>query len=144
MAKVEERPKLAPSQLIYGEVVYWITVASCIVCTVGPWIAMMNVDNNVANPYFLFKAIFDGKDAATVWQETAGGFPGGHFWFSNFSKGDGFTQFGLALGCGVAVPGLVAAALAYVAEKAYLYVALALWVGMLVTLSASGIVSGGH
>jgi len=135
----EERPKMPLAQTIYGEIIYWITVLACIVCMIGPVISMASVKNNVLNPHYLFAGIFEGKNTETIWQEVGGGFPGGHFWFKNFTMGDGFTQFGLALGCSVALWALLAAAIAYLAEKVYFYVILSLWVALLVFLSASGI-----
>ena len=141
----EERPIIPRAQIVYGEIVYWITIIACIMCMVGPFIAMASPKNNVGDPYFLFTSIFEGNDAQTVWEEVAGEFPGGHFWAKNFTKGDGFTQFGLALGCSVAIWGLLAAAATYLfVDKVYLYVVLALWVALLVFLSASGIVGGSH
>ena len=39
------------SQIVYGEIIYWVTIVACIICMVGPLIAMINVDNNVLNPH---------------------------------------------------------------------------------------------
>jgi hypothetical protein len=103
---------------------------------------MMSPEKNIMNPQFLFTAIFDGKDAETIWEEVGGGFPGGHFYWDHLSYGDGFTQFGLALGCSSALWGLLAVAYVYLREKNYLYTILALWVAGLVCLSAFGIVRG--
>ena len=75
-----------------------------------------------------------------MWQEVGGGFPGGHFYLKHLTYGDGFTQFGLALGCSVAVWGLLAAAFAYARKKTYLYMGLAIWVSALIFLSMTGIV----
>ena len=136
----EERPIMPRAQLVYGAIVYWITIAAALICMIGPVISMASVENNVLNPHFLFAGIFEGKNAAAVWQDVGGGFPGGHFWFKNFTKGDGFTQFGLALGCSVAIWALLAAAIAYLLDKIYLYVILSLWVAFLVTVSMIGIV----
>ena len=138
----EEAPKMPRAQTVYGAIVYWVTIVSCLICMVGPVISMANVENNVMNPHYLFAGIFEGKDATTIWQEVGGGFPGGHFWFTDFTKGDGFTQFGLALGCSVALWALLATAVAYLADRIYLYVFLSIWVAMLVGLSASGIIRG--
>jgi hypothetical protein len=91
------------------------------------------------NPYKLFNAIFQGKDAQTVWQEVGGEFPGGHFYLKHFFYGDGFTQFGLALGCSVALWALIGSAIAYASEKNYLYFFIALWVCIMVALSMIGI-----
>ena len=139
---VEETPKMPKAQIVYGEIVYWVTIVACIICMIGPLIAISSPENNILNPHYLFAAIFDGKNAETVWKEVGVGFPGGHFYFKNFAKGDGFTQFGLALGCSVALWGLIAAAIAYFAERIYLYVFLGLWVGLLVFLSMTGLVAG--
>jgi len=138
----EERPKMPRAQIIYGGIVYWVTIAAAIICMIGPVIAMSSPENNVLNPHYLFANIFEGKDSETIWKEVGGGFPGGHFYLRNFTKGDGFTQFGLALGCSVALWALIAVAIAYLSEKTYLYVFLSLWVGLLIFLSLVGIVKG--
>ena len=208
----EERPEMPRAQIIYGEIVYWVTIVAAIICMIGPVIAMSNVENNILNPHFLFAKIFEGKSSETIWGEVGpfkltqksldkikkegasgdvikrldsfinkefksgdeaikvlektlgkdllektidkdktvkslllkhgGGFPGGHFYWGNFTLGDGFTQFGLALGCSVALWALIIAAFAYLSDKTYIYVFLALWVALLVLLSASGLVKG--
>jgi hypothetical protein len=136
----QETPKIPPVQIVYGSIVYWITIVASLICMVGPVISVASPDNNVLNPYKVFTAIFEGKDAQTIWQEVGGGFPGGHFYLKNLTSGDGFTQFGLALGCSVALWALIAAAIAYTYGKVYLYVFLSLWVALLVALSMVGIV----
>ncbi len=134
-----ETPKMPRAQTVYGAIVYWITILSCIICMIGPVISVASPDNNVLNPYKLFNAIFEGKDAQTVWKEVGGEFPGGHFYLKNFFYGDGFTQFGLALGCSVALWALIASAVAYASDKIYLYVVLSIWVALMVALSMVGI-----
>lgn len=140
---MEERPQMPFAQTIYGEVVYWLVVVSALVCTVGPLLAMWNLDNNVLNPHYLFNAIWEGKNAAAVWGVKGGTFPGGHFWLTNFTKGDGFTQIGLVIGCAVAAPALVCAALAYLfgKKRQVLWAVLSLWVAVMIIVSVIGIVS---
>lgn len=140
----DAKPKPLGSQIVYGEIVYWITVVACIICMVGPVIAVANPENNLSNPYKLFNAIFAGKSAAEVWAAAGTPFPGGHFYLDNLTKGDGFTQLGLALGCSVGLWGLLATAVAFIREKAPLYSILGLWVSLLILLSMIGIVSGSH
>ena len=134
-------PKIPKTATLYGSIVYWITIASCIVCMIGPVIAVAFPNKNVMNPYKLFNAIFQGKDAATIWQEVGGGFPGGHFYFTHLGFGDGITQLGIAFGCSVALWGLLASAAVYAKEKNFTYVILSVWVALLVGLSMVGIVS---
>ena len=137
----EQAPQMPRAQTVYGSIVYWITILAAIICMIGPVISVASPENNVLNPYKLFNAIFQGKDAQTVWQEVGGGFPGGHFYLKNFTYGDGFTQFGLALGCSVALWALIAAAVAYAADRIYLYVGLSIWVAIMVALSMIGIMA---
>jgi hypothetical protein len=135
-----DRPVMPKGQIVYGECVYYLTVVACLICIVGPLIAMIDPENNVMNPYFTFAAIFQGHSAQEVWTIVAGGFPGGHFWMDNFFTGDGFTQFGLALGCSSAGFALIVAAVVYAFEKIYLYAGFCLFVSAFVFLAASGLV----
>lgn len=135
-------PAMPMSQIVYGEIVYWITIASCLIAIVGPVLAIIFADNNVMHPNFTFSAIFAGKSAAEVWSSSVtGSFPGGHFYMKYLTTGDGFTQLGVALGCGVALPGLLGAAISYVRDRSYGFVVLSLWVAFLVFFSAAGIVN---
>ncbi|MCD4754253.1 MAG: hypothetical protein K8R75_00400 [Deltaproteobacteria bacterium] len=137
---VDERPKMPASQLVYGEIVYWVTVVAALLCSIGPFLSIKNVDNNILNPHFLFAGIFEGKSPEAIWQEVGGGFPGGHFYLNNFGMGDGFTQAGLALGCSVGIYGLIAASFCFLKEKNTLFFVLSLWVTLLICVSMIGIV----
>ena len=137
----QETPKMPRAQTTYGAIVYWVTILACIICMIGPVISVASPENNVLNPYKLFDAIFQGKDAESIWEEVGVEFPGGHFYLKYFTYGDGFTQFGLALGCSVALWALIASAVAYAADRIYLYVILALWVAAMVAVSMIGIIS---
>ncbi|MFZ5759283.1 MAG: hypothetical protein ACOY32_06605 [Thermodesulfobacteriota bacterium] len=144
MQKVEtlKMPVMPMSQIVYGEVVYWITILAAIITIIGPALALIFTENNVMNPVGTLTSIFAGMSPAEVWANSKdGAFPGGHFYLSNLFTGDGFTQFGIALGCGVALPGLLASSLVYMKDKAFGFVALSLWVAALVFLSASGLVN---
>jgi len=141
-----QQPQMPRAQRIYGEIIYWCTIAACLVCMIGPAVSVAMPDNNVLDPYRLFNAIFEGKNSEEIWQEVGGGFPGGHFYLKRqyLGYGDAITQLGLAFGCSCALWGLLAAAAAYSSEKNWLYVILGLWVATLVFLSMTGIVAKGH
>lgn len=141
---MDDRPLMPKAQIVYGETVYWLCVFSAILCMIGPFVAMLNVDNNFLNPHYLFSAIWEGKDAAAVWSVAGEEFPGGHFWMQYITSGDGLTQFGLALGGFVAAPALVLASILYLKDKEYLWFFLSLWVTFLIAVSAIGVVGSGH
>lgn len=134
-------PAVPRSQTIYGDVVYWLTILACILCMIGPLVAMINPENNLINPHFLFAAIFEGKSSAEIWGITGGEFPGGHFYLDYLTKGDGLTQLGLAIGCSVALWGLLASAVCFLKEKKPLYAVLSLWVCVMIAVAALGIIS---
>lgn len=143
---MDNRPQMPVAQIVYGEIVYWLCVVAALICTVGPLFAMSNVDNNVLNPHYLFGAIWEGVAAPGVWALSDSGVHGGHFWLTHLFRGDGFTQFGLVVGGSVALPALIGAAIAYVAEKPRqtLWFLLAGWVAFMITISCTGVVSLGH
>lgn len=136
----DEKPIIGREQIVYGEIVYWITIVAAIICMIGPVISMASPENNVLNPHYLFSGIREGKSAEEIWETAGDDFPDGHFYLRHFTKGDGFTQFGLALGCSVGLWALIAVAFVYLKEKNYLYLGLALWVALLIFLSMVGIV----
>lgn len=140
--EIEERQRIPLAQVLYGDIVYWITIVAAITCMLGPLLSMVFVDRNVLNPHYLFAAVFSGKDVETIWSEAGHGFPGGHFWYHYPTYGDGLTQMGLALGCSVALWALLASACAYRKQRVLLYALLSLWVAALVGLSALDLIKG--
>jgi hypothetical protein len=142
----EDRPPLPKAQLVYGEMIYWFAIGAAIVCMIGPVVAMASPDGNVINPHYLFSAIFEGKTSEEIWALSGDDTEGGHFWIEHVGSGDGLTQLGLVLGCSCALWGLLVAAVCYLVEKprSILYTILSIWVALLIALSATGAVSGGH
>lgn len=139
----EERPIMPKAQSVYGECVYYLTIVTCLICIIGPVLAMISPENNVINPYFLFAEIFEGRTAFDVWAMVgAGDIQGGHFYMQHFFTGDGFTQFGLALGCSSTAWSLLVAAAVYAQERIYIYSGMAVFVALLIFFSASGFIGG--
>lgn len=137
-----ENPKIKRSQIVFGGIVYWLTITAAIICMVGPVMAFASMDGNVINPHHLFANMWTGMKPDTIW-ETAGEVEtGAHYLVRNLAAGDGFTQLGLVLGCSVAIPAMLAAAIVYAfKERSLGWALLALWIVGLVTISVLGIVS---
>ena len=137
------KPDMPKAQIVYGEVMYWLCLTAAAICTIGPLISLWFVDNNVLNPHFVFAALWEGQSAEAIWNTAGDGFPGGHFFLENITKGDGLTQFGVALGSIAALPALFFAGIAYLREKPrnYLYAILSLWVMLLIAFAALGVLS---
>lgn len=78
----------------------------------------------------------------TIWQDAKDDAQGGHFWMDNFGTGDGLTQFGLCLGCGVGFFAMIAAALIFIfKEKSPGWAVGAIWIAIMIAVSATGIIA---
>ena len=139
-----EKPVMPTEQILYGDVVYWLCVVSALLCMVGPLVAMFNIDNNVMDPQFMFGAIWAGESIPQIWEKAAGGFPGGHFWLTNLTKGDGLTQFGLVVGGSCALPALLTSAFIYLKKGKMIWVGMSVWTSLLIFISITGLISAGH
>ncbi len=133
-----EKPKIPLPQIVYGRIIYWLCILAALICTIGSVLAIAFPDNNIMNPHYLFFSIWEGNNPEAVWQQVAGGFPGGHFWLHNLTTFDGFTQFGLVIGCSCACVALLGASIAFLREKpkSYGWALVSLWVASMVILSA--------
>jgi len=99
------------------------------------------MDSNVINPHHLFADMWSGTKPETIWKAAGGAEAGGHYWVHHLAAGDGFTHLGLVIGCSVAMPAMLAAAIVYAFKEKSLGWALgALWVTGLIALSILGIV----
>jgi len=137
-----DKPHVPEAQMIYGRIVYWLTIASCTICTIGPLVSLFWPNHNLINPYFVFARIFEGSTPREIWQATGREFPGGHFFLSYPLTGDGLTQLGLAaIGCSSAAWALMAATFSYVRSHDRLFAAMSLFVSILILLAMSGIIS---
>ena len=128
-------------QRTYGSIIYWLSIAASMICIIAPVIAVASPNRNVMNPHFLFFTIWEGKNPEAVWQEVAGGFPGGHFWLNNLTSGDGFTQVGLVLGCLCAGVALIGTSIAFIwrEPRVYGWALVSLGLATLIILAALGI-----
>jgi hypothetical protein len=135
-------PKIGHSQIVFGDIIYWVTVVAALLCMIGPALSFAAMGDNLLNPHHLFSQIWSGADPASIWATAGGGAVEGRNWLYNFAGGDGITQIGLIIGCSVALPAMVAAALIFIFKEKTIGWALgALWIAGLVTISIIGVAS---
>ena len=136
-----EKPKVPLTQVVYGQIVYWLCIIAALICMIGPALSIVFPDNNLMEPQYLFGTLWEGSNPETVWQQVRGGFPGGHFWINSLNTWDGFTQFGFAIGCSSGGLGLLVATILFLREKprSYKWALLSIFVASLIFLSAVGI-----
>ncbi len=129
-------PPIPAEQRVYGRVIYGLAYLSCLLCLLGPALAVSFPERNVLPPTHMFETVLSGGSVADVWAKS-GGFPGAHFYRTAGFSGDALTQFGLAFIGGTASAwGLLAASFYFVRRRAWGYALLALGIVGLVWLSA--------
>ena len=133
------RPEIPLSGIIYGEVVYWLTIVGSIIATIGATIAMFGADNYL-DPSHVFSAIWEGQTTVAIWEGTVGAIPRGHWYLGRLGAGDALAMFGLALGVFSVIPGLIASAIAMLKKKQILFGSLALVAAVLCITSCLGLI----
>lgn len=136
------RPPLAG--IIYAEIAYWVLLTGMLVAIIGLGIYLAS--DGYVKQDCLLDGLWDGETAETIWEECAGleETPEGHWYLGELSKADALAMGGIALGCLAAVVGMWGAAVAMFQSKQRLYVAFALTIAVVLTLSALGIIALEH
>jgi hypothetical protein len=137
-------PDVDKSQLYYGKTVHRITIVSCLISLITPFIIVLFPGKNYLDEVLLFDTIFKGKNPAEIWRAAGISFKSGDFWklfIKNFFTPDGFAAFGVALGCSVTLWALIPAVWQFIKKKEYFYVGVSLFIMALIVLAMSGIVN---
>lgn len=139
---MEERPKPPFSNIVAGSIIYWICLTACMFSMIGPVVSIAVPDNNIANPYYVFDLVWEGKKSDEIWAAVTqeGKYPGPHFWVKHLNKGDGITQLGAWLGCACALPAAFFAGLAFLVRGPRLYFIIAIWASFMILFAMMGIV----
>lgn len=135
----DNRPEIPVAGIIYGEIVYWLTILGSVIAIVGATTAMFSA-NNYLDPSQVFSAIWDGQTTVEIWEGTVGAVPRGHWYLPRLAAGDGLAMFGLALGVFSVIPALIASAIALIKKKQLLFGTLALVAAILCVTSCLGLI----
>ncbi len=136
----ETKPKPAFAGLIYGEIVYWATIMGSVVAIIASTVAVM-IESNVIEPSYVFSAIWEGKDTATIWKGGVGALPQGHWYLSNLLTGDGLTMLGVGLGVFAVIPGLFISSITLLKKKAYFFATLGIIAGVISFVAFLGLIT---
>lgn len=123
--------------IIYGETVYWGTIVAALLALTGSLITFVG-DQNLMSPTYLLAALWEGQDVATVWGQTTGGIPDGHWYLNEIATGNGLTMAGIALGVFTVIPAILAAGNVLWRQKQRVSAAMAFVAAAVTTLAMSG------
>lgn len=140
---VEERPKPPIAGIIYGEIAYWVVIAGMVIAIAGTAIYMTGT--GFVDKDCILEELWAGAPADEVWEKCAGvETPHGHWYLTKLGMGDGIAMAGIALGCLAAVIGMWGAFFGMLRDKGGIYIAFALVVAIILTLSAAGLIALKH
>ena len=131
---VEDRPVAPRAGVVYGDMIYWITVAATVVVIIGSLLTITTTYNYI-DPNYLLSAIWQGKTVEEIWVGAVGAQPDGHWYLGQLLTGNGLTAAGIALGVFSVIPGIIGAAVVLFKEKERLYGALAV-IAAIITMAA--------
>lgn len=123
--------------IVYGDLVYWITITATFVVIVGSIITFVTT-NNYIDPSYMLSAIWEGKTVEEIWQGATGAQPNGHWYLPHLTTGNGMTIGGIALGVFSVIPAILSAAVVLFCEKERLFGCLAIIAAIITTLALVG------
>jgi len=107
--QADDKPIIPKAGVIYGDIIYWGTIAGTFVVLLGSFITFTTT-NNYMDPAILLSAIWEGKSVDEIWTAAAGGPPDGHWYLSVPTTGNGLTAIGIAMGVFSVTPAIAASA----------------------------------
>ena len=105
-----DKPVAPFAGIVYGDLVYWITIVATFVVLAGSVITFVTT-NNYIDPAYMLSAVWEGKTVEEIWQGATGALPNGHWYLPHLTTGNGMTAGGLALGVFSVIPAIIGAAI---------------------------------
>jgi hypothetical protein len=144
MKKEMERnsaPKAPIAGIIYGKVGYWLAMVGVLIAAVGS--TMYLAGGGYVDKRSLLQALWQGHTAKTMWAKLTGTaeVPHGFWYLGRLSQGDCLAMLGIAIVCIAGVVAMWAVAFELLGSKGGIYVIFAVVVAVILTLSASGLIT---
>jgi hypothetical protein len=97
------------SGVVYGEIIYWLTVGSSFVVLLGTIISFVETQSLVSSAYIL-QSVFNGKNVEEIWLGSdISRIPDIKFYLATFNFGESITILGIAFGVFSVIPAVFCA-----------------------------------
>ena len=128
----EDRPVIPRAAIIYGDIIYWATIAGTFLVMVGSVITFTTT-NNFIDPGYLLSQILDGNTVDDIWNGAEGvnALPSGHWYLDHITTGNGMTMAGIAIGVFSVTPAIFASAYALLKDGEKLFAGIATVAGLI-------------
>jgi len=135
----DEKPKPTSESVVYGGVVYWVTICASFIALIG-FVTAFVTKSNFVSPSYLISSMWQGKHPAEIWEGAGQSVPVGHWYLSSLTSGDGLAALGLTLGILSVTLGLIVSAIVLFKKKDIFFGTLALIAAMLTIVPILGLI----
>ncbi|MFC1953500.1 DUF1634 domain-containing protein [Chloroflexota bacterium] len=131
-----EKEKIKPplASLVYGSVVYWVTIIGSVIALIGSVIAFISQANFVGTSYW-FSSLWQGGSTQEIWEGTGGSPPVGHWYLSHLTAGDGLAALGISVGVFSVTLAMVVVAIVLFRKEEITFGILALTTAIIITIA---------
>jgi len=139
--ETDTHPKPPTIGIIYGKIAYWLAFGGVIITIIGS--AIYLTSDGYFNKDTLFEYLWKGSDAYTIWHMSTGvsEIPHGYWYLGRLTQGDCLEMLGIAVACIAGVIGMWGVVYGLIRSKERIYIIFSLIVALVLTLSASGIIT---
>ena len=140
-SKMDRVSKPSVAAIIHGEMTYWLAIIGVVIAMIG--IVIYLTFGGYLDKASIVGDLWRGDTVQAIWKECAGiaGVPRGYWYLERLDKGDGLAMLGIVFVCVAAVVGMWGAVFGLLRSKGGIYIIFALIIAVILTLSASGIIT---
>jgi hypothetical protein len=134
-------PEVPIAGIIYGRIAYWLAMAGVLIAAVGSVIYL--IGGGYLDQKSLLQNLWRGHTAQTTWENLTGtaGIPHGFWYIERLGQGDCLAMLGIAIVCIAGVVAMWGVVFEQVRHKGGIYIIFAAVVAVILTLSASGLIT---
>ncbi len=134
MVPEEVKPKPPLASLVYGSVVYMVTIIGSVIAIIGFVIAFVSRASFV-EPSYWFSSLWQGESTQKIWEGVGGSPPVGHWYLPHLATGDGLAALGISVGVFSVTLALVTAAIVLFKRKEIAFGILAAITAVIITVA---------
>ncbi len=102
--RIYKKSVIPLSGLIYGQIIYWITLFSSVLVVIGTVVSFLEEESPLPASYLL-QSVIDGKTKNEIWQNSSlASSPKITYFFDHFNYGESITMIGISLGVSSVIP----------------------------------------
>jgi hypothetical protein len=133
----DDRPVVPIAGIVYGDIIYWVTIVATVVVLIGSVMTFVTMDNYMDATYLL-SSIWQGKNVEQIWVGAVGAQPNSHWYLAQLNTGSGLTEAGIALGVASVIPAIIGSAYILLRERQRLFGGLAIVAAIITTAAVVG------